>query len=419
MSRYPPHLVLLSFNLLLSTVACAGDGVREAGTGWTVTRDTLEGGVLHLVNAAPAEGARESAATIETELRIGTLDGDGAAQFGQILGIAPLSDGRIAVLDAFAREVRLFGADGGHLATYGRQGAGPGELESPFGLMRDDQDRLWVPDHRNNRMTVFDPDSGYVASYRLTVMSRGFVWDGAMLDDGRVVKPSITLHPERRDLLRIYDRRMELVDSILLPLRDEPANPKSPPGVFYWEAPGGLPRGYHQIPFYPRGTTTLDPAGHVWRSHDGEPIYRVARTSLRGDTTLVLERSWEPVPVPEAERDSAIGRIRKDILEYGGTIDQDWSRVPGEKAPIEQLFVSDDGQLWVRTASRDSLIRFDIFERDGVRAGSAATRLPLVSYLAPIVRGDRMWGVVRDESDVEYVVRARMRAARDDPTSVR
>lgn len=413
MNEHRRQLVLLGLCSLLYTAACGGADGEGGRSGWTTTTDTMQGGVLHVMNTPPVDGALQSAATIEPGLRIGTMDGDGAAQFGQIRGIAALSDGRIAVLDAQAKEVRLFGADGAHLATFGRQGAGPGELEAPWGLMRDDQDRLWVPDHRNHRMTVFDADSGYVASYRMPVMMYGYIWGGALLDDGRVVKPSMTLQPERRDILRIYDRQMELVDSILLP-REEPPDPGNPPGAFYWEAPGGTPRGYYGIPFYPRAQTTFDPAGYIWRSHGGEPVYRVARSSLSGDTSLVLDRSWEPVPVPDAERDSAIDRIREGIRERGGRADQDWSRVPREKPPIEQLFISDDGHLWVRTSSPDSLTRFDIFERDGTYVGSAATVLPLVSYLAPVVRGDRLWGVVRDEFDVEYVVQGRITSPQDE-----
>ncbi|NIQ58552.1 MAG: hypothetical protein GWN85_35350, partial [Gemmatimonadetes bacterium] len=56
---------------------------------------------------------------------------------------------------------------------------------------------------------------------------------------------------------------MTPVDSILLP-RPPPVDEKDPPGSFYWEAPGGLPRGYVSVPFYPRGVQAFDPSGSVW-----------------------------------------------------------------------------------------------------------------------------------------------------------
>jgi len=43
-------------------------------------------------------------ATLQEELRIGSADGNGPAAFGQVKGIQVLPDGRIAVLDAIAKE---------------------------------------------------------------------------------------------------------------------------------------------------------------------------------------------------------------------------------------------------------------------------------------------------------------------------
>lgn len=410
-----PHMLALRFAAILAAAAaglalgaCAGDPGTAAG--WTVTRDTLASGAVRVVNVPP-EGSAPGY-VLEEELRIGTMDGEGPAQFGQLKGIAALTDGRIAVLDAMAQEVRLFDAAGEHLATYGRQGAGPGELEGPWGLMRDHRDRLWVPDHANDRMTVFDPDSGYVESWPMPVLRYGFIWSGAMLDDGRIVKPSMTLVPERRAMLRVYGPGMELVDSILAP---EPTGPpvdrEDPPGSFYWEGPGGMPRGYMGVPFYPRAQQVYAPSGHVWTSPDGQPDYRIARTNLQGDTSLIIETRRAPVPLPDSVREGTIAVIREAIRERGGSVDQDWSKVPHVEPPVRQLFVGDDGELWVRTASPDSLARFDIYRPDGAFDRAVVTTLSLSGSLAPVVRGDRLWGVVRDDFGVQYVVRGRVREA--------
>lgn len=402
----PAPVALLAL-VLLAAAGCSGGD--DESSSWSTTRDTLETGVVRVVNAPPAAGPRPGY-VIEEELRIGTIEGSGADQFGQVRGIAALADGRIAVLDAQAKEVRLFDPSGAHLASFARQGAGPGELEGPWGLIRDPGDRLWVPDHSNDRMTVFHPDSGYIRSYPMTVLRYGFIWAGAMLDDGRIVKPSITLFPERRDMLRVYGPEMALVDSILMPEPGgPPVDPQNPPSSFYWEAPGGMPRGYMTVPFYPRSQTVYAPTAEVWSSHGGAPAYRISRASLRGDTTLIIETRREPVPVPEATRDSAIDAIREAIRERGGNTSQDWSKVPRVKPPVEQMFVSDDDQLWVRTASPDSLVHFDVYDPDGSFDRTVVTDLALWPYLSPIVRGDRVWGVVTDEFGVQYVVRGRIR----------
>lgn len=394
--------------LLLTALITTGCGADDTAHAWTATRDTLPGGIARVINVPP-DAQIEPTWQIEEELRIGIREGGGAAQFGQIKGIAVLSDGQIAVLDAQAREVRLFDPDGSHLATYGRAGQGPGELEAPWGLMRSSDDRLWVPDHRNDRMTVYDPGAGFVASYPLPVLRYGFIWSGAMLEDGRIVKPSMTLAPERRELLRIYGPDMALADSILLPEPDrETVDPEDPPSSFYWEAPGGMPRGYMGVPFYPHGGSVFDPSGHVWSSGRGDAAYRIARGTLRGDTTLVIETRRPPVPVPESVRDSAIDAIRTALRERGAAGNQDWSKIPTVKPAVEHMFVADDGRLWVRTPSADSRVTFDVYERDGRHAGTAVTTLPLYPWISPVVRGDAFWAVVTDEYDVQYVVRGRL-----------
>ena len=393
---------------LATALLLGGCGFADEPARWTVTVDRTSNGAPHVINQPPETGI-EPTWVIEEELRIGALDEAGPSSFGRVKGLAVLDDGRMAVLDAQAQEVRLFAPDGAHLRTFGRKGAGPGELESPWGLMRDEGGRLWVPDHSNDRMTVYDPETGEAASYAMPVLRYGFIWDGAMLRDGRILKPSMTLAPERRDLLRVYSPTMELVDSILDPEYDgPPVDPKDPPGAFYWEAPGGLPRGYIQVPFHARPHSAFDPSGHRWVSDGGSAGYGVARMTLQHDTTLLFEARRPPVPLPPAVRDSAIEEVRS-YLQQRGAARQDWSKVPTVRPSVEQLFVAEDGRVWVRTAGADSLVTFDLYDPDGRYAGTAVTPMNVSSSLAPVVRGQEFWAVVTDEFDVQYVVRGRLR----------
>lgn len=72
--------------------------------------------------------------------------------------------------------------------------------------------------------------------------------------------------------------------------------------------------------------------------------------------------------------------------------------------------MAEDGRLWVETPSREGDGRtLDVYDPDGRYVGSAVTTLPFHPLLPPLVRGDRMWAIVRDEMRVEYIVRARLR----------
>lgn len=396
-------LALLPLAFLLS--AC---GVSEDSGEWTVAVDTLPGGAVRVVNVPPTGGTHATWRLVE-ELRIGALEAAGPAAFGLLKGLAVLDDGRIAVLDAQAQELRLFGPDGRYLATFGGEGDGPGELRGAFGLMRDPEGRLWVPDFRNGRISVYRPERGYERSHPMRLLRRGFVWDGAILEDGRIVRPSVTMDAERRPLLRVFDDTWTQVDSVILP-PPAPRDPEDPPGSFYWEAPDGSSRGYMVVPFYADAAPALDPRGVVWSTAEGDPAYRIFRWTPGGDTTLVIETRRPPVPVGEAERDSAIDAIRERLMERAAPGALDPSKIPRVKPAVRSLFVSEDGRLWVRIthADREVPLVYDIYERDGRRAGGAIGSVNPFEWVNPVVRGDRWWAIVTDDLGVHYVVRARL-----------
>lgn len=382
-------------------------GNADSETAARVVIDTLPNGALHVVNPAP-DPESEPSWTLEEELRIGSFDEAGPATFGQLRGLTVTEDGHIVVLEALAQELRVFGADGEHLATYGGKGEGPGELQGAWGLMRDGDDQIWVPDQQNARMSVYQPADGFRESFPFHVFSWGFIWRGAMTEDGRILKPSITIDPERRELLRIWDRRMDLVDSVPLPSRPE-IEPENRPGSFYYEASGGVPRGFLSVPYYPRGESLLDPRGVFWSTEAGDPSYRIVQWAPEGDTTLVLELTRPPIAVTEAERDSAIESARESLMDTGveGAARQDWSKIPEVKPAVRSMFLAEDGRLWVE-ATTDTLATYDVFDRDGRYVGTVETTLNIWPWVAPVVRGDRIWAVVTDEFDVPYVVRARI-----------
>ena len=187
----------------------------EATAGWNASTDTLPAGTLHVVNTPPGDVSPEW--TLEETLRIGAVEGDGPTSFGEIKGIAVLDDGRIAVMDGTSQELRIFAADGSHLATWGGRGKGPEELEGAYGLMRNAGGALVVPDYRNARMSMFDADAGFLASAPMQILSYGFVWRGATVQPDRVWEPTISLGPPRGNVMRVYGPDLKVVDSLPMP----------------------------------------------------------------------------------------------------------------------------------------------------------------------------------------------------------
>lgn len=393
--------------LLVIPALCACSDATPGGE-WTTTADTLQSGTVHVVHA-PSERHAPEWRLVEV-LRVGSIEGEAATSFSSIKGLAVLSDGRFAVVDDAAQEVRVFGADGAYQTTLGRKGQGPEEFEAAYGLMRDAGDRLWVPDHRNRRFSVWDADEGMLWTASIPILSRGFTYRGAMLSTGEVWKPSITLGPPRANVMRVYDAEGQASDSLPMP-PDPDVDRSDPPGAFAWSSADGRSNAYFSVPFFPSAHTVIDPAGHIWSTEYGDPTYRIARWSPPGDTTLFLEALRAPPAIPEAARDSAIDEIVDRTRSYDG-IDLDWDKIPTVEPAIAGLHVSDDGHLWVRARTPRGEL-FDVYDRTGSYLRSIENPLRMYPWVAPVIRGDDFWAVVTDDFDVHYVVRARIELVND------
>ncbi|WP_420463962.1 6-bladed beta-propeller [Candidatus Palauibacter sp.] len=214
----------------LATLAgCAGPA---SDSDWTTVRDTLPSGTVRVTNVPRTDVSPTW--TLVEELRVGTVEGAGPDAFAYLRGLVVLEDGRFAVLDSQAQELRVFGPDGAHVATHGRKGQGPGEFVDANGLMLDHDGRLWVPDTRNGRMSIFDPEEGFVESFPFADASFNATWNGAMVEGNRIYRPSRV--SGNRRLLRVYDLNMRLTDSLPLPSdrpEGEEFDPESQPGAFY------------------------------------------------------------------------------------------------------------------------------------------------------------------------------------------
>ena len=398
--------------LAVAWVALVGCGDTRSPSEWTTVRDAMPSGMVHVTNIPPAEVSPTW--TLEEELRVGSMEGAGPDVFGYLKGLVALDGGGFAILDSQAQELRVFGADGAHIATHGRKGQGPGEFADANGLMLGPGGRLWVPDARNGRMSVFDPEDGFIESFPFADGNFNATWNGAMVDGGRIYRPWRT---GNRRMLRIFDLTMTQVDSLPLPgagPEDEEFDPANQPGAFYQEMGGGYMA--YSIPFYAGEVRYIDRQGVFWSSRDGDPAYRFHRWQPGGDTTLLVETRRPPVTVPAVERDSVIDMMRQ-MTSNMGVGEWDWSRVPTVRPAVEDIFESADGNLWVRTPAADGGVLFDIYSRDGACLGTAGLGpgLHLFDRIAPAVRGELAWLTVTDEFDVQYVVRARIAPANRSP----
>lgn len=133
---------------VLALAGCGGSG-PDVGA----VRDSA--GVIIVEHGPEAvERVERWTAGPEAVLDLGVTEGAAAYRFFSLADALRLDDERIVVLDAGARQLRLFDPAGSFLTAHGREGEGPGEYRDPRAVWRLPGDSLAIYDPRNRRVTV-------------------------------------------------------------------------------------------------------------------------------------------------------------------------------------------------------------------------------------------------------------------------
>jgi sugar lactone lactonase YvrE len=117
------------------------------------------GGVKLVHNSGPGAWGKTTKVALELVRTLGDVDTDDEnLAFYMPSAIVADAAGNLYVLDTGNHRVQKFGPDGKYLATYGRQGQGPGEFQYPAWLAVDGKGFIYVTDPFNQRIQVLTPD---------------------------------------------------------------------------------------------------------------------------------------------------------------------------------------------------------------------------------------------------------------------
>lgn len=430
--RTPPGAGLLSAVLLSLTVSCSEAGPATSSAGYEVVDSA---GVEIVLNASgEADGQRLE---IVEDLRLGSVDGAREELlFHGVYALLVDANGTIYVGNNQTATVRVFAEDGTFVREFGGRGEGPSEIPHMLNDLLWAGDRIAVIDWQSGGKTVvFDTTGEFSESWRnirpdgtqLTV--GGYTPRGWIAAESDFSRPTDVVpgRPYPQNIrLRYVAGDGDSLGGVFVEL---------PPRILY-----GSPatEGLDWALFEPATVSGFDGAGNYYRSAGEE--YRIDIWNPDGRLIRSVRREHDPIPITRDDIDALKERVRirydtasrYDDARRRQAIERSMERIenqasfprPQTRPPLGRMLVATSGAVWVersdfREPAEEWLERrYGMFDRMAEVETSWDLLSPEGRFLGNVILPPRfnpmavtehaVVGVVKDELDVEYVVRYRV-----------
>ncbi len=327
--------------LALTLAACGGSEPSGAGSqpwqGTTVT----EGDVTTV--RTESGSVWQGTAELVEELSIGEEIGEEPYMLGRIAAVAA-TDERIYVLDSQVPVVRVYDQEGAHVLDIGRGGQGPGELEEPTFMGLDRLGNVFVVGR--GEIELFSSDGTHIDTWGLEEINayRWFNTPNVGLD-GTVYIPVILeregMNPEAWKLGYTEIREGAAAATRPLPELDY----ETPMVEIVTRTEEYIAVGSILPAFVPRRAWAVSPHGSIVAGSGDEYRFQVHHAD---DRKMVIEKTWDRVPVENAEGAWYRDLLRADVRDAAEVSGWDPNSMPPSHKPaFEQLVPDENGRIWV------------------------------------------------------------------------
>lgn len=363
---------------------------------WLVLLGTL------IPTLAPAQGW-----TAELSARAGTVDGLGA--LAEVFKVVIGPGGEILAAQPTTASIAVFDSTGAYHSDMGGRGSGPGEFQV-VAAMGWTGDTLWAMDAGASRLNLFDRNLQFVRTItpRFSDLPEGvarafpgpLMADGSLLAIPMMLPGSAAPHPlilvdEAGSVLRTLPPVSQEGSTVMVDRGDGQLLPISNPwdDAPLWTVGGG-------------GESIVIVHRPIAESAEDGSL-RIVRLALSGDTLLDREYRYNPRSVDAAASESVYRRAAADLGQASTPVEEvarrirDAAPAPAFHPTVTELIAGDDGAIWLRReAGGGAEQEWQRFSESGEMQGTV--RLP-ASLRVHGADGRRLWGVTRDELDVNFV----------------
>lgn len=365
----PVAVVALATGCTLSDVPGQGSAERVDSAGIEIVQNT--------------SGDRPLDRSMTETLRIGGVD-DGPAAFFRVYdeGLGADRAGRLYVLDSGRSQVEVFGPEGEHLRTMGREGEGPGEMMRPAALEVLPGGEALVLVGSKHALVRFGPEGSTLPAVRLP--------------DIRVPMGNVGVASSERLVLETAGQTTRDPDgggtatTALLLVKSEEGGAWSSPvelAAIEWSSGAGSAASAPDCPIelWTLPVFTREPVWTVGRErlvYNGTAEYRFDVVDLETGERISVRRALPVMDATAARAAADLGPFRAPSISPACelTAEEHAEQVGWEEEIpwIVDLSVAPDGRIYVLRRAPDETPsrRIDVFAPDGAYEGTLPPDIP-------------------------------------------
>ena len=328
---------------------------------------------------------------------VGKAEGEGWETFSRIQAVAFDSSDNLYVLDSRNYRVVVFDGTGRFVRQFGKQGSGPGELQSPVGLLVTPSNEVVINDSRHRALIVYKSSGEYVRQIAMAGVPdppRGQLYSAP---DGSIIALSGGYPTSEGRFARILlfsagaaQAPTEIVREATARMLEVRMNP----GV---SGPSSLRR---TAVYAPEAFLALTAEGLPVLSNEAE--YRLRFFDRSGRPVKTVTRSIPPAPVTREIREAYLSRAARERRAAGVPPEFPYEMPFADVIAVVNAMRSDpSGRIWVQRRQNDGLPgRIDLIASGGSYVGTLRDQqLP-----DGFSRSGLLAYVLTDELGVERVV---------------